>query len=371
MNRRTSRAHAVGVVALVLLAGAACRVPPRSASGPSAPAAAAVVPAPRTELSGPVESIELVGLSADRAAAARSGLTSAVGVAFDREQVASDVRAIWALGGVADVAVEGRPTATGVDLRFRVREQPRIRTIGASGPTALASVVWRPQLAQFEGKPLDPADMVELRRFIVDDLQARGYLAPTVRWQADTLPEGQVDVRFTVEPGPPVKLARLEFRGSRRVPQQALRDIVASAGGNAIGRPYSRAGLEGVLPQLASHYFELGFVLATIGTPEETLSADGTAMSVVVPVFEGDEFRIGDVTVRGALIAPERQYLELLRLRRDRTFRLAEVRAAIDRLHAFHRERGAPARTIDPATTLDRERKRVHLELVLAAPESP
>ena len=143
MRRRLVR---LALVAAAFAAG--CGGGERGGATPAHPderTAARPAPPPRValeDLHGPLVSVEVTGLADKRLAAARAALKSAKGTAFDRARVASDVRALWRLGGVADVVAKARPAAGGVALRFAVTARPLVRSVNVRGSHAVPVSQW-------------------------------------------------------------------------------------------------------------------------------------------------------------------------------------------------------------------------------------
>jgi outer membrane protein insertion porin family len=363
----TATRRAARLALLVALAGCGGKATgPRPRLTDSAPTA----PAKLEELRGSLVSIDIAGLPADRTAAARSVLRSEVGGPFDRNQVASDVRAIWGLGSVADVRVEARPAQGGVALRYTVREQPRIRSIDVRGATAVPAAQWLAQMPIKAGDFLDPVRASAIRRTMVEQLRQLGFHAAKVAWSAPDAKGAGVDLVFSVEEGKLVALAAIELRGNKAVAKKALLGLLAQAG-DVVGQRYWRDALERGLDAIHAHYFDLGYVNAAVGPVEEKLSTDGKAMTVAIAISEGDQFRLGDLAFKGALVAPEKEYAARFGIRRGQVFSRRKIAEGMDRLRELHRSKGQAGTDLVPVTELDPAKKRIKVTIQVVAPQGP
>ncbi len=160
------------------------------------------------DLKGDLVSVDVAGISKERSEEARGALHSAVGTPFDRTQVAADVRALFALGSIADVRAEGRMAQGGVALRFVVREQPRIRSIELRGSKAINPAQWQASIPVKRGDFFDPIRLTAIRRGMADQLQRMGFLAVKVGWSSAEAKGGGVDVVFSVEEGRAVAVSQ-------------------------------------------------------------------------------------------------------------------------------------------------------------------
>ncbi len=335
--------------------------------GDEAPAAAPVVPG---ELHGALVLVDVVGLPGDREQTARSALHSAVGAGFDRAQVAADLRALWALGSVADARASARAVRGGVALRYSVREQPRIHSLDVEGGRAVPAAQWTAQIPIKSGDYFDPVKLSTLRRQMLGKLQELGFFSAKVTFKSSEAKEGGVDVVFTTEEGRLVALMAVEFRGSKKVPRKTLLQLLGQNDGAAIGSRYWRGALERGLLQVSAHYHDLGYVGVAVGQVQEKVSADGGQVSIVVPIREGDQFRLGELAVEGALVAPESEYVGRFALRPGQIFSRSKVAAGIDQIRELHRSKGQPDLDVVPLTEVDAKKKTIKVTLRVVKPQA-
>jgi outer membrane protein assembly factor BamA len=322
------------------------------------------------DLKGDLVSVDVAGVSKERAEEARSALHSAVGTPFDRTQVAADVRALFALGSIADVRAEGRLAQGGVALRFVVREQPRIRSIELRGSTAINPAQWQASIPVKRGDFFDPIRLTAIRRGMADQLQRMGFLAAKVGWSQAEAKGGGVEVLFSVEEGRAVAVAKVELRGTKALPKKAVLDSLAR-NGIAPGAPYWRAALEAGLNRVSEQYFDLGYVNVFVGPVGEQLSQDGGQMTLVIPIKEGDQFRLGDLVFEGALAAPKGEYASALGVRKGQVFSRRKLSEGLERIRQMHQTRGKPNVDLVPVTEVDVKKKRIKVTLQVLQPGAP
>ncbi len=357
----TTQMRLAAVAGSLMLLGAGCTKRGTS-TAPPGDTSQATAPATRLEdLRGTVVSIEVTGLDASQQAQARARLTSTVGAAYDRDTVAADVRALWALGGLADVTADGKPTAGGIALRYHVRASDRIRNVDVRGGAALPAGLADTWVAGAKGQALDGPTSTELRKAMLDELHALGYLNATVDVRTSPASDGLVDVLTTISEGPQVVLSGLELRGNSKVARATLLAILGKPGELVVGEPYRPEALEPGRLRITEHYQDLGHVQCDVGPAEETLSADRTTISVVLPIHEGDVFRIGAVKVEGALLAPKSAYLQLLGVRKGQVFGRSKVVEDRKKLEEFQRQKGQQAPEVLPSIDVNAARRTLDL----------
>jgi outer membrane protein insertion porin family len=336
----------------------------RPAVAPAPPPAPAPAPEP-AGLTGPVVAIELTGTA--RQLDARAVLVTAVGATYDPDTLARDVRALWRLGGVDDVRVDARPVPGGVALRYRVTELPRVRRLDLRGGPPVLTALWKMRTAEIRDVPQDPAAIQRLVAELRDDLVARAYLDAAVTWRTAPTDDGRVDVVLDIDAGPRVTVGALDLRGHRRLAAGELAQILR-AHGLAVGQPFVRAARDEALLAAVARYRDLGHVDAELRPLPEVRSPDGDTVALAVEVREGDAFRLGKLTVKGALVAPVRDYERRLGVRPGQTFAASKLAAGLDEIRALHRERGAGEPGIVTVPVLDAAARTIDLTLEISPP---
>ena len=367
MSRHAVR---VGLMAAALAAGCG-----GGGQGQARPAHPAVPSAARTappvalaDLHGSLVSVEVSGLAGTRLDAARAALKSAKGAGFDRAQVARDVRALWQLGGVADVVAKARPAAGGVALRFEVTPRGLVRLVDVRGSHAVPVSQWLGSIGIAAGDVYDPAKVAEVRGTMMDRFQQMGYRAVKVTSRVHRAQDGRVDLVLVVDEGPKLVVSHLAFRGNHAVDSRALLALLAQHGGTQVNARYWRGGLEDGLMNVTAAYYDRGYIEVKVGPPEETLARDRASVALVIPVHEGHQFRIGAVKFEGALAAPAAQYRKLMGVKTGQVFSRKKLTEGIQRVTAYQRDKkGQPRAAVTPQTQVHVDTRRVDLTFNIAA----
>lgn len=349
-------------ICLVALALVACK--PDAPPAPPVPATPAA-PAATAAIAGRVVAIDLTGTTRERDA--RAALISTVGAPYDPATIAVDVRALWRLGGLADIHVDARPAPGGVALRYRITELPRVRKLDIHGGPPALTAAWKLRTADIRDVRQDPAALQRLAEELRDELVASAYLDAAVTRRAVPVDDGRVDIVLDVATGPLVTLAALDLRGNTSLETGELAAIFR-AHGLAVGQPFVDGAREAALLAVTARYQEIGHVNAELIALPDARSADRSTVSIAFDVREGDAFRLGKLSFTGALIAPVRDYERLLALRPRQTFARSKVVAGIDKIRAMHRERGAGEPNVTTIPKIDTTKKTIDLTFEITAP---
>ena len=277
---------------------------------------------------------------------------------LDEAQLAADVRALLELEIFDDVVVETEPHPGGVSLRYRLT--PR-RVVG--------EVVYLGPLPKGRHLPLTPGELHDAARVhraasgLKNHLLQDGHLDARVDTRSRTH-AGRVDVCFRVNPGPRYLISQLTLAGNQRLSERELSELIDDRDGkvNKLGAPFRPDLFSADQLRMQALYYERGFLEATVDEAESTRDLATKTLRVVIPIHEGERYRLGKLSVSGRLRAPARRYRELLGMKSGEIFARSRFTAGLAEITRYHASLGHPA-VVAPSTTLDAETHRIDVEL--------
>lgn len=190
-----------------------------------------------------------------------------------------------------------------VTLRYRVEAGPLVKVEVAGVPRKMVRR-WLP----FGKNQEYSEDVIERAAdTITEELQRRGYYLATV--DTETALEDNIwTTTFHVSPGEQYRLTEVAFRGNDSVDEDDLRGVIEtspSGGFRRILRSLFRRNSGPTRSQLSDDrdsieaYYQLeGFSQVAVSDPIVTTAADGS-LSVVFPVTEGPQTRVGTFVIEG------------------------------------------------------------------------
>lgn len=211
----------------------------------------------------------------------------------------------------AKVSIERELKEETVDLLVRVQAGPPVNLIyeGWSPSGKLrreVRQVWSNGV--FDAQRLDDS-----RRAILADLTARGYLAAEFRTEVTAREEGEKRVLFEIQPNTRFEDVELVFEGANAFSNADLRKRLKAQG--LLSGIYidSADGLE----FLQNVYRAQGYLDIRIDAPRQELNPAERTAQVVVPIAEGPQYRVGELTFSGNQKLTEQQLRTAARLEAD------------------------------------------------------
>ncbi len=147
-----------------------------------------------------------------------------VGQPLDRSKISESLKNLFATGRFVDLRAESEPKGEGVEVVFVGRAQYFVGMVsvdGAPGVLTPGSLTSTTRLRL--GQPLTESDLSKAHEHLAATLAEEGYYQPKIihAVQSDTDSQ-EAEVKFTIVPGRPATLAKIEFEGHPVFPNDRL-----------------------------------------------------------------------------------------------------------------------------------------------------
>ncbi|MGQ0456826.1 MAG: outer membrane protein assembly factor BamA [Hyphomicrobium sp.] len=251
---------------------------------------------------GVIKDIQVVGNRRVEPETVRSYLQFNSGEAYSPGKVDASIKALFATGLFADVAIEPQ----GSTMVVSVRENPVINQIAFEGnsevdtPTLTAEVQLKPRSVFTRARA-----QADVQR-ILDVYRRQGRFAAAVEPKIIELEQDRVDLVFEITEGSATKVKGINFVGNRAFSDSQLRDIISTTQsgwfdflkGTSIYDP-DRMNLDREL--IRQYYLKNGFADATVTAGQAELDPDGQGFLITFAIEEGEPYTFGQVVIESSL----------------------------------------------------------------------
>ena len=271
-----------------------------------------------------VRDIRVQGLQRISAGTVFAELPVAVGDRMDEAQSAELIDALYKTGYFDDVSV-ARDQGT---LLIVVQERPGIVGITFSGNRGVPDEQLTEGLEQAGiavGQVFDRHLLERLTGELREQYQALGRFGARISTRVQELPDNQVNIEITIDEGEISKIREFKIVGNRKIGSKELLKSIESGTAPwyafwSSKDDYSRVKLSGDLEALRTAYYNKGYLDFSIENTRVSLSPDRRDIYVAIAVDEGEQYRIGDVSL-SCRLAVERANLERrITLRKGKVF---------------------------------------------------
>lgn len=296
---------------------------------------------------------------------------------LEQRSISRDVDTLLASGRFSFVDAELTPGPDGYTLTYIVEIKPTLgQAVEISGANAMGQRRVLKWLDLETGDPVDNAIMAISSRKVLEEYNKRFYPDTKVTWTIDINPAtGFASVKVTVEEGERASLREVRFEGNTYVPPSRFQQIIGGLIGRKLVQEKSVAPdvLRDAIKDQIWHLFSFitkrgiydpdvlemdrdvfktiyqdnGYLDAQIGKP--TVRAyEPHKLESTFPVMEGNQYRIGAVSLHGITLFPESNLWSMIRLATADVASMKAIRQTASDLQAYYQSRGYLRTSVKP-----------------------
>lgn len=291
---------------------------------------------------------------------------SKVGEPFSPEKVREDIKAIYRLGYFRDVQVDVAETKGEIILTFAVIEKPSVTNIVISGNSKL-------KLEDIEGvievKRDSVLDMGKVRSSVTEIKKlytSNRYFGSEVEYRVELEQGNKAVVYFDIVEGVKGYLTKIAFAGNKVFGSRKIKKVMKTKEKGLLwwltgaGKVETDV-LEVDINRIRSLYLDNGYVTVKVSEPEVTLSKDKKSIQITIRIEEGEQYRLGSLDISGDILTTKEELLKGFKSRVNKTYRASLIQQDLLWLTDQYTERGYAYADVEPLSTLDQEKKLVHL----------
>jgi outer membrane protein insertion porin family len=313
-----------------------------------------------------VAEIKVEGNRRAEAAAVKSVTRTRPGTKLSLETVTDDIRRIYSLRYFEDIVVDAVDGPDGVIVTFRVTEKPSIREIKYRGNDELTEEDIEEVVNLRQYSILDISEVKRNSLKIRDLYTEKGYFLADVTHEIKEVSEHEVEVTFDINEHAKVLVRRLTFLGNKDIPDADLKAAIATKEGGYFSfltsdGNFKKEIFERDILVMNGYYYDRGYVNVKIGTPRITLSPDREFLYITVPIEEGEQYSIGGLEVKGDLLGPKQEIMDLLTVEPGELFNRSKLFQDLSVVGDFYKDKGFAYANVTPLTRSEDEKLLVHI----------
>ncbi len=318
-------------------------------------------------------------------------LFSHAGDVYDPSVVERDFNSLWNTGYFDTVRIEKVEGKGCLQLLVYVREKPTISEINYKGLSSITASDVMDRLkkehvglnveSQFDRTRVKHAEVV-----LQEMLGEHGHQFATIKTEVKTIPPARVALTFVVKEGPTVKVGKIAFTGNHALSHRQLVEAMANL--RPIGIPhsiifedlfprtYDASKLDEDADRVREAYRDKGYFKAITGEPRTHVRnagginpftlrpSKGKRVDIVIPIEEGQRYRLGGITFSGNKSYRNAKALRALFPEADGTWFNARLFAkGIDNLKKAYGEGGYINMVPTPIPRVDEAKHLIYLNV--------
>jgi outer membrane protein insertion porin family len=318
-------------------------------------------------------------------------LFSHQGDLYDPQVVERDFNSLWNTGYFDDLRIERVETPKCVQLVVYVKEKPTIREINYKGVNAVSQsdILERFKKAKVPlsvESQYDPTKIKRAEVVLKELLAEHGHQFATIKTEVKTIPPASVSLTFTVKEGPTVKVGKIAFDGNHNISDRTLRASMRNLRPvgiprsiifeNLFARTFDSSKLDEDTERVRQAYRDRGYFKALTSEPTTHVRdagginpftlrpSRGKRIDILMPVEEGERYRLGGITFTGNKAYPNTKALRAQFAQRDGEFFNATLFSkGLEQLRKAYGEGGFINFVGTPTPRVDEAKKLIFLDI--------
>jgi outer membrane protein insertion porin family len=249
-----------------------------------------------------IAAIKVVGASRIEEGTIRSYMLVAPGDPFNPDKIDRSLKTLYATGLFSDVNFK----RDGSTLIVTVAENPLINSVSFEGNHKVDDKTLTPLIEERPRGVYTPQAAQSDRQKILDAYAKRGRFGATVEPKIIRLDKNRVDVVFEINDGDSTLVSRIAFVGNHKFSESRLREIISTRE-EAIYRflsssdTYDPERVNYDKELLRRFYLKNGYADVDVKDATAELAPDRSAFFVTFTINEGEQYKVGTISVDSKL----------------------------------------------------------------------
>ena len=252
-----------------------------------------------------IEDIRISGLQRVSAGSVFSEIPYSIGDSIGQDEIVQISKSIFASGQFDDIQI-GRD---GNALLINLTERPTIDEIIIEGNEAIKTENLLDGLKNsgiFEGALFRRSVFENLSSELERQYVSQGKYGASVEVLSDSLPRNRVKLSVEIEEGETAELKSINIVGNKIFAEEELKKVLKLKPRSWLSifrtnTPYSKENLRGDLESLESFYKNRGYLNFSVNNSIISISEDKQELFITIDIFEGDIYKINEITLAGDL----------------------------------------------------------------------
>ena len=274
-----------------------------------------------------------------------ANMRTRVGQPYSEVVVEEDIRNLYATGNVVNVRIYGEPAGNdGVKVIVVLQAKSKVTVVELEGVKEFKASRIREKITTKPGDAANEASLESDRQAILEYYRGKGFTDIEVTYTVDSNEKlGTARVKFNVREGGKSAIKEVRFVGNSQVSSKQLKKVVKTRSYGLLS-PLTKTGrvaqdqLVDDVTAIREYYQNKGFSDVQVRPAE--LNQRGSKVSVVFSIVEGEAYKVGAISYRGARLFPEEKILSVTKLRSGATYSPAAVQADVKALQDLYGAKG-------------------------------
>ena len=289
---------------------------------------------------------------------------SKTGDRYDAAQLDDDLRQIFQMGYFNDVQVQREESDAGIKINFAITEKEVIGQIKIKGEDKIDTKDIKEVITLSANNIINPKEV----RASIDNIKKlykdKGFYRTEVTSELAHPKEDRVDVTFVIKEGFKAYIHDIIISGNEAFTDKELKKVMMTSE-RGLFSWFTDSGIlkrdmiEQDAARINAFYNNNGYIDVKVGQPE--IDQQEKAITVTIPLEEGQRYMVGEIDVRGDLIDEKGVLLEHTKTGDERYFSRETLHNDVLALTDHYAEKGFAYAEVTPETKKDAAHQRLNI----------
>jgi outer membrane protein insertion porin family len=288
----------------------------------------------------------------------RAAMSTKVGGEFDLARIREDVKAIYRMGYFTDVRFDAEEVPGGYRLTVIVAEKPIVSSVKIEGNKEVDASDIRQAMTLKERSLFRDEQVKESVRKVYELYQNKGYYDASVDSKVEEEPDGSIRVGFRIVEGEKLKIVKIRVTGNLYLPEKTILKTMDTSEKGFFSfitdsGTFKKDVMENDIRKIEALYQNRGFLDSKVSDPAFGRGAKGLEMTI--HVFEGRQYRVGQLRFAGESDIPEDTLRKAIRLKSGEIFSRETLLADLLALTTLQNDKGYAQALVSPVVEKRKE----------------
>jgi outer membrane protein insertion porin family len=264
------------------------------------------------------------------------------GDTFKQDVANEDIKRLYATQYFSDVSIDVSRSGDGVAVTFVVEEKPVIADIIFTGNKAFRAPKLKGIMKSKVNDMLNLAILTQDIADIKDMYVKKGYPQVDIKYEIQMdKANNKATISITVDEKTRVKVSSVAVTGNKAIKTDVIKKALLTRAAWWFLNPgvFKEENLQDDIETIKGMYDDMGYLDVEV-EPKLDYKDSGTSLAVTFEITEGKLYTVGDLTVTGNLVLPEKDVMSRISTKPGKPFSVRAVRNDTANIRQYYFEYG-------------------------------
>ena len=267
-----------------------------------------------------------------------SGL--APGDPYFPDDVSKAIRNINKLGLFEKININKIESEKGIELIIKIVEYPIIQEVLITGNKKIKNETIKSEINIIKGDYWSNQRKLETKNHILSLYYEKGYNLASVSFDDQQLQSNKIGLTIIINEGQKVTIKEIKFIGNTQINDKKLRKVIKTKR-NSLFRSgeFKQEKFEQDIQRIQDYYHSKGYIDSKVEDWNYEYDDEGNLILEIV-IYEGNQFKIGSITINGNNLFNDEVILNQLKIKQDEIFDQEDFNYKLQAVHSIYYEEG-------------------------------